>query len=98
MVGNTYGGAKHDTPVYRCGSSCGGGSVMVARRAHEYLFDVAQEAMEGYVLAATGTDYGLLDAAVEAAEVELDAFVGNLGVRAAIGDGKWEGGVKLRGR
>lgn len=96
MVGNTYGGTRHDTPVYRCDSRCGGGSVMVARRVHDYIFDVAQEAMAGYVLAATGTDYAELDAAVEDAEAELDAFVGNLSIRSAIGEAKWEEGVKLR--
>jgi len=69
---------------------------MVARRVHDYIFDVAQEAMAGYVLAATGTDYAELDAAVEDAEAELDAFVGNLSIRSAIGEAKWEEGVKLR--
>lgn len=96
MVGNTYGGTKHDTPVYRCDSRCGAGSVIVAHRVHGYLFDIAAESIRGYVYGATDIDYAELDRRVEAAEVELDAFVADLTVRAAIGEARYERGIKLR--
>jgi len=96
MAGNTYGGSDHNTPIYRCGSGCGNGSVMIASRVHEYVFGAAREEMRGHVLAASRVNMAELDAAVEKAEAELDAFVSNLAVRAAIGEAKWEAGIKLR--
>lgn len=96
MVGNTYGGTDHDTPIYRCDSRCGAGSVIVAHRVHGLLFDMAADSMRGHVLAKASTNYADLDRRIEIAETELDAFISNLTVRAAIGEARWESGIKLR--
>lgn len=96
MAGNTYGGVNHDTPIYRCGSACGNGSVMVASRVHPVILEAAKEAMKGWALAASEINMNELDGAVMASATELDAFIANLAVRAAIGEARWEIGVKQR--
>ena len=96
MAGNRFGGSRHNLPVYRCGKGCGRGAVISATLVEDHIFGKVREALEGYQLVGSDTDIGALDKAVATAEEELDAFVSNLGVRAALGSTKWENGIRLR--
>lgn len=100
MVVNTFGGAKGDTPIYRCGTGCGNGSVILADRVDRYLFEIARDgrrqAVEGWGASKATGDLEAIDRAIIEAETELDVFVSNLTVRRALGERRWEAGVALR--
>jgi DNA invertase Pin-like site-specific DNA recombinase len=95
MSGNRYGG-RGTTPVYRCGTRCGAGAVITASLIEGFIFGLVRDAMAGFQLAGSRGDVAALDDAVTVAERELDAFVGNLTVRASLGEAKWEQGIKRR--
>lgn len=100
LVGNTFGGSRGETPIYRCGAGCGNGSVIVAKRVETFIFDLAKqgirESMQGQGAAGMTGKLAAIDDEIRDAEAELDAFVSNLTVRRALGEAKWEAGVQLR--
>jgi DNA invertase Pin-like site-specific DNA recombinase len=96
MVGNRFGGPKHDRPIYRCGSRCGEGAVISASIVEPFIFDDVREAIADRRLIGAGVDVSDLDRAVIAAEEELDAFLGDLTIRSSLGPDRWQKGVLLR--
>jgi DNA invertase Pin-like site-specific DNA recombinase len=98
MIGNRFGGSKHDLPVYRCGSRCGAGSVISASIVEPFIFDAVRESLRGYRLSGSQVDVAELDRAVIDAEEELDAFVGDLTARSSLGPDRWQKGIVIRSR
>jgi len=98
LSGNRFGGSAGNIPVYRCGARCGKGAVISASIVEDLVFNEAREAMAGFELAGARTDVEELDAAVETAEAELDAFLDNLTARTSLGQEKWEAGMVARSK
>ena len=96
MSGNRFGGPRAQTAIYRCGERCGSGAVITAYLIEDFIFGLVRDAIAGFQLAGSRGDLAALDEAVAVAERELDAFVGNLTVRASLGEAKWEQGIERR--
>jgi site-specific DNA recombinase len=96
MASNRSGGSTGRIAIYRCGSACGAGAVITANLLDGFIFKMARDAVAGFKLTGSGGGLEKLDEAVRAAESELDAFIGNLTVRASVEPEVWERGVKVR--
>ena len=99
MTGFTYGGAKQDTPVYRCGRARGGGcdaaSVITARPLEEYVLSLTDAAVES-IGAVDGPDLAAIDKAWAEASAELQAFAADTEARRLLGDEGWRGALTVR--
>lgn len=102
MGGLSYGGAKHSTPVYRCGRGRNGGceepSVIVASRIEDHILGIVRDHHRGLVLQAAieGDDLAALDRGYDAAEKELHAFVADTKARRVLGEAGWQDGLAAR--
>jgi DNA invertase Pin-like site-specific DNA recombinase len=101
MGGFSYGGSRHDTPVYRCPrgkAGCGGSSVIVASRLEEHVLGLVRDHLRGLELQAAdaGLDLGQLDREAGEAEAELDAFALDLGARRRLGEDGWQRALEAR--
>jgi recombinase-like zinc beta ribbon protein len=101
MGGQTNGGAKRDTPVYRCnGRPCDEASVITADRLEGYVTDLVREHVRGLQLEAAGegADLETLDREYEEAEAELQAFASDLNARRELGEAGWKAAFDARVR
>lgn len=102
LVGQSGGGATGATPVYRCSQSKAGGcpepSVITAAPLEAHMRQLALERVRGLKLeaAADGLDLAALDAGLEAAEAELQAFAADLAARRKLGEAGWQDALTAR--
>jgi site-specific DNA recombinase len=98
MTGQSHGGAKQNTPVYRCSSSCEQASVMVAERLDKYVRGLVVDRLAGLRLEAAenGTDLERLDREYEEAKAELQAFAADVNARQTLGEAGWQEALAAR--
>jgi hypothetical protein len=100
MGGQTHGGRRQDTPVYRCSSKtgCKGRSVIKAERLDAHVRDLVVDRLAGLRLEAAenGTDLERLDREYEEAETELQAFAADVNARRVLGEAGWQEGLTAR--
>jgi DNA invertase Pin-like site-specific DNA recombinase len=102
MSGFNYGGADHETPIYRCGRArtrgCSESSVIVAKRLEDHVVGLVREQLRGLELQAANADVdlGALDRDASEAEAELQAFVADLGARRRLGEDGWQAAFAAR--
>jgi site-specific DNA recombinase len=100
MTGQRSGGAKGETPVYRCPDRgrCDSPSVITAERLDGYVRELVLEQVEGLRLEAVeeGVDLEAVDAAYEAAEAELQAFAADVNARRTLGESGWQDSLAAR--
>jgi site-specific DNA recombinase len=108
MAGQATGGADRRTPVYRCrrrsaDGDCEAPSVIVAGRLEEYVANAVLTFMRSRE--ATGAPVGdsveeikQLDAAADAADDEVRAWIEDPALRTLLGDREWRIGLESRVR
>jgi len=99
MGGQTYGGAKQDTPIYRCSgrAGCPEPSVIVAARLDQFVIQEIHRWLEGITLrGAKGVDLDLIDREAREADGELQAFAADLTARRLLGEAGWQAGLQAR--
>lgn len=102
MGGFTYGGSKHDTPVYRCGSrtrGCAEPPVITAARLEEFVIGLVQPRLDGLVVEGVSDAAGALvdiERDLAEAEQEVETYVLDIGARRRMGDTLWQLGLDAR--
>jgi len=100
MGGQTYGGAKQDTPIYRCTGrgGCPEPSVIVAERLEGYVTKLATERLKGLRLEAVkaGAGLGALEREAAEADTEVAAFASDLKARKLLGEEEWTAALEFR--
>lgn len=98
MGGQTHGGARGDTPVYRCtGRGCPEPSVIVAARLDRHVVGAVRSRLAGLVVEDTGAeDLVAVDQAARDAGDELQAFAADLDARRLLGEAGWRQALEVR--
>jgi hypothetical protein len=100
MGGQTGGGAKGTTPVYRCNGrhGCAEPSVITAERLEGFTRALAVDRLKGLELEAAkeGVDLAALDREYEDAETELQAFAADTNARSVLGEAGWQDALTAR--
>ena len=98
MAGQSHGGARADTPVYRCNNRhCPERSVIVAHRLEAFVDTEVRTGLRGMVAESVeGQELEGLERTVREAEAELQAFASDLQARQVLGDAGWRQGLTLR--
>jgi DNA invertase Pin-like site-specific DNA recombinase len=98
LSGERHGGRGGESPVYRCKRyGCPGPPVIVAARLEDHLAELAIAKQRGVVLAQADDGPDLIDVeAYDEAVEEVEAFVGDVAARRALGEALWQDGLYAR--
>jgi hypothetical protein len=102
MGGQAHGGAKGETPVYRCPDRgrCDEPSVITAERLDGFVRELVLDRLQGLRLEAVndGVDLAGADRALEEAEGELRAFAADVDARRVLGEAGWQDALAARAK
>lgn len=102
MGGQTYGGHRGQTPVYRCPNGprrgCPEPSVIVAERLEAFVIEQLEREFGERRARGIPSDVDIvgLDRAAQDATAEVAAYVADLDARRLLGDDAWREGLELR--
>jgi hypothetical protein len=96
MGGHSYGGAKAQTPIYRCTSHCAESSVIVAKRAEEHVLALVDTQRAAWAATPEADDFATLDQVAEAAEGFVQELANDLDSRRMLGEAGWREALTIR--
>lgn len=100
MGGQTFGGAKGQTPIYRCSGrmGCEAPAVIVAERLERFVVADVREQVRGLTLQGvpSASDLGAVEGRLADAQAELGAFASDLDARRLLGEAGWREALEVR--